>query len=445
MNKDKQIAGFSKLSKTEKIHWLAQNFLYNNPINVAKEFASYWHDSIEEQKVFDGFSENTITNFFLPFGVAPNFKINDKLYAVPMVTEESSVVAAAANAAKFWFDKGGFKAKVISTRKIGQVHFNYKGSFEKLKTFFPTLKSDLILGAKDITANMDKRGGGIVDIELIDLSDKLENYYQLRCSFETCDSMGANFINSVLERFGQLLVELIHENDLFTYSEKDVKIIMCILSNYTPDCLVHAEVSCTLEELGEIEGMPPEEFATKFVQAVKIAKIDPYRAATHNKGIMNGIDSVVLATGNDFRAIESCVHTYACKDGSYASLSDASIVNGVFKFWMTLPLALGTVGGLTALHPLAKKSLELLGKPSAQELMQITAVVGLAQNFAAVKSLTTTGIQQGHMKMHLSNIMMSLQATEEELARAKEYFNGKVISFGAARDYLNNLRKKAIG
>jgi len=444
MNNDKQIAGFSKLSKTEKIHWLAQNFLYNNPINVAKEFASYWHDSIEEQKIFDGFSENTITNFFLPFGVAPNFKINNKLYAVPMVTEESSVVAAAANAAKFWFDRGGFKAEVISTLKIGQVHFNYKGSFEKLKTFFPTLKSDLILGTRDITANMDKRGGGIVDIELIDLSDQLEHYYQLRCSFETCDSMGANFINSVLERFGQLLVELVQENDILSYHEKDIKIIMCILSNYTPDCLVHAEVSCAIDMLGEIEGMPAEEFATKFVQAVKIAKIDPYRAATHNKGIMNGIDSVVLATGNDFRAIEACVHTYACKSGTYSSLSDASIENGVFKFWMTLPLALGTVGGLTALHPLAKKSLELLGKPSAEELMKITAVVGLAQNFAAVKSLTTTGIQQGHMKMHLSNILMSLQATEEELENAKEYFNGKVISFGAARDYLNNLRKKAV-
>jgi len=160
---------------------------------------------------------------------------------------------------------------------------------------------------------------------------------------------------------------------------------------------------------------------------------------------MNGIDSVVLATGNDFRAVESCIHTYACRNGYYASLSDASVEDGIFKFWMTIPLALGTVGGLTALHPLAKKSLELLGKPSAAELMKITATVGLAQNFAAVKSLTTTGIQQGHMKMHLSNIMMSLQATEDELAKAKEYFNGKVISFGAAREYLNSLRKNAIG
>lgn len=445
MEENKQISGFSKLSKTEKIHWLAQNFLYNNPIAVAKEFASYWHDSIEEQKVFDGFSENTISNFYMPFGVAPNFKVNERIYAVPMVIEESSVVAAASNAAKFWMDKGGFKTTVLSTVKVGQVHFNYRGNKAKLLGFFPELKKQLIEGAKDITANMEKRGGGILDIELVDFSDVEENYFQLRCSFETCDSMGANFINSVLERFGILLQEKIGENDLFTYQEKDVKIIMCILSNFTPKCLVRAEVSCPLKDLGEFDGMPAEDFAQKFVQAVRIAKIDPYRATTHNKGIMNGIDSVVIATGNDFRAVEACIHTYACRNGSYASLSDAAIEDGVFKFWIDVPLALGTVGGLTSLHPLAKKSLELLGKPNAAELMMITAAVGLAQNFAAVKSLVTTGIQQGHMKMHLSNIMMSLHATEEELAKAKEYFKDKVVSFTAAREFLDAIRgKKAI-
>ena len=190
--------------------------------------------------------------------------------------------------------------------------------------------------------------------------------------------------------------------------------------------------------------MPAEDFANKFTQAVRIAKIDPYRATTHNKGIMNGIDSVVIATGNDFRAVESCAHTYAARNGSYASLSDAKVDGDMFHFWLDMPLALGTVGGLTSLHPLAKKSLELLGKPSASELMMIVASVGLAQNFAAVKSLVTTGIQQGHMKMHLSNIMMSLHATEEELATAREYFKDKVVSFTAAREYLAAIRKKAI-
>lgn len=443
MNEDKKISGFSKLTKTEKIHWLAQNFLYNNPIVVAKDFASFWHDNIEEQKLFDGFSENTITNFYLPFGIAPNFNINGKMYAVPMVTEESSVVAAAANSAKFWLDRGGFTAEVLNTVKIGQVHFNYKGSAEKLKNYFSTLKLDLIAGSKDLTANMEKRGGGILDIELLDMTDKLDNYFQLRCSFETCDSMGANFINSVLERFGQLLIELIGSNDLFTYQEKDIKIIMCILSNYTPDCVVRSTVQCPVKDLGVVDGMPAEEFAEKFLQAVKIAVIDPYRAATHNKGIMNGIDSVIIATGNDFRAVESCAHAYASKSGSYSSLSDASIEDGIFKFWIEVPLALGTVGGLTALHPLAKKSMELLGMPNAPELMKITASVGLAQNFGAVKALTTSGIQQGHMKMHLSNIMMSLQASEEELNKAKEYFKDKVISFNAAREFLTSIRNRA--
>jgi hydroxymethylglutaryl-CoA reductase len=159
---------------------------------------------------------------------------------------------------------------------------------------------------------------------------------------------------------------------------------------------------------------------------------------------MNGIDSVVIATGNDFRAVESCVHTYASRFGSYASLSEAKIEGDTFHFWLDIPLALGTVGGLTSLHPLAKKSLELLGKPSASELMMIVASVGLAQNFAAVKSLVTTGIQQGHMKMHLSNIMMSLHATEEELVKAREYFKDKVVSFTAAREFLAAIRKKAI-
>jgi len=444
MEDNKKISGFSKLNKVEKIHWLAQNFLYNNPILVAKDFATYWHDSIEEQKVFDGFSENTISNFYLPFGVAPNFKINGKIYAVPMVTEESSVVAAASNAAKYWMDRGGFKATILSTEKIGQVHFNYKGSSEKLFNYFPTLKHELIEGAKDITVNMEKRGGGILDLELIDFTAVEENYFQLRVSFETCDSMGANFINSVLERYGLLLEEKISENDLFTYQEKEVKVIMCILSNYTPNCLVRAEVSCLIKDLGSFDGMPAEDFANKFTQAVRIAKIDPYRATTHNKGIMNGIDSVVIATGNDFRAVESCVHTYASRLGSYASLSEAKIEGDTFHFWLDIPLALGTVGGLTSLHPLAKKSLELLGKPSASELMMIVASVGLAQNFAAVKSLVTTGIQQGHMKMHLSNIMMSLHATEEELVKAREYFKDKVVSFTAAREFLAAIRKKAI-
>lgn len=442
MQEGKKISGFSKLSKTEKIQWLAQNFLYSNPIEVVKDFASFWHDNIEEQKVFEGFSENTVSNFHMPFGIAPNFLINGKDYAVPMVTEESSVVAACANAAKFWYEKGGFKAEVLNSVKLGHVHFKYNGNHEKLEKFFPHLRIALIEGVQPITKNMENRGGGVSKIELVDLTAQELGLYQLKCSFETVDSMGANFINSCLEAFAQILVDEIQLSPNFSIKEKDVKIIMSILSNFTPDCVVRAELSCKIAELGYFNdgAMKPEEFAEKFATAVRIAEIDPYRATTHNKGIMNGIDAVVIATGNDFRAVEACAHTYASKDGQYKSLTHCSIENDIFRFYIQIPLALGTVGGLTGLHPLAKKSMELMGNPKAHELMMIVACVGLAQNFAALKSLTTTGIQAGHMKMHLNNILSHFHATEEEIDEALVYFKDRVVSFSAVREYLHLLR-----
>ncbi|MFN8277843.1 MAG: hydroxymethylglutaryl-CoA reductase, degradative [Chitinophagales bacterium] len=441
--KEQIIAGFSKLSKRDKIKWVAKNFLYANPIDIMNEFAGFWHDNIEAQKLLDGFSENTLTNFPVPFGIAPNFMINGKVFAVPMVTEESSVVAAASNAAKFWLTRGGFKATVISTVKLGQVHFIYRGDKEKLKAFFNEIKPDLILGVKQITAKMDARGGGVLDLELLDFTSVESDYFQLRASFETVDSMGANFINSCLEEFGSILSEKIAGDARFTLQEKEVEVVMCILSNFTPDCVVRCEVSCPIAELGTFEDgkMSASDFAEKFQRAVRIAIIDPYRATTHNKGIMNGVDAVVIATGNDFRAVEACAHTYACKDGRYKSLSDCTIEGQQFTFSLTLPIAIGTVGGLTSLHPLAKRSLELLGNPSAKQLMEIIAAVGLAQNFAAVRSLTTTGIQKGHMKMHLTNILAGFQATEDEMEKAKLYFADRTVSVSGVREYLEQLRK----
>ncbi len=442
-SEEKEIAGFSKLTKRDKIAWIAKNFLYANPVEVVKEFAEYWHDNVEAQKLLDGFSENTLTNFPVPFGIAPNFKINDQIYAVPMVIEESSVVAAASNAAKFWLNRGGFKAEVLSTKKVGQVHFIYKGDGEKLKSFFTQIKNELKAGVKHITTKMEERGGGIVDMELIDFTATEPDYYQLRAYFETVDSMGANFINSCLEEFGQQLEAKIAASDLFNVTEKVIEIVMCILSNYTPDCLVRAEVSCPVDDLGTFDNgnMSAAEFAAKFERAVRIARIDPYRATTHNKGIMNGIDAVVLATGNDFRAVEACAHTYAAHDGTYRSLSECEVKDGVFRFWLNFPIAIGTVGGLTSLHPLAKRSLELLGNPNAKQLMEIIACVGLAQNFAAVRSLTTTGIQAGHMKMHLTNILASMKANDDEVVKAKKYFEDKTVSVSAVREFLKGLRK----
>jgi len=216
---------------------------------------------------------------------------------------------------------------------------------------------------------------------------------------------------------------------------------MSILSNYVPNCLVRAEVSCSIDQLSESAAIDSTEFAQKFATAVKIAEIEPYRAVTHNKGIMNGIDAVVVATGNDFRAVEAGVHAYASRSGRYSSLSHVKIENGVFTFWMDVPLALGTVGGLTSLHPLVKFSMELLQKPSAEELMQIVAAAGLAQNFAALRSLTTTGIQQGHMKMHIHNILNQFQATKEEKEKVIVYFKDTTVSHSLVVDYLEKIRK----
>jgi hydroxymethylglutaryl-CoA reductase len=434
----KTINGFSKLTKEQKINWLGEHFT-ENPESFSLELASWQHADAAVQRVIDGFTENAIANFALPFSIAPNFLINGKTYAVPMVIEESSVVAAASSAAKFWQERGGFHAEVLGTVKLGQVHFRWPGDAQRLRQIFPELKPLLLAAASDLTENMENRGGGVLDIELIDFEAVEPNYYQLRASFETCDSMGANFVNSVLERYADTLEDFFTKHPTLSDTERDVEVIMSILSNYTPNCVVRAWVECPIaafSDLARSQGMDAATLAERFAMAVRIAQIDPYRATTHNKGIYNGIDAVVLATGNDFRAIEACGHTYASRDGQYRSLSTCSVANGMFRFELEIPLAMGTVGGLTALHPLARRSLELLGHPSAEELMCITAAVGLAQNFGAVRSLITTGIQQGHMKMHLTNILNHLGASEEEAAAAQFYFQNQTVSFSAARAFL---------
>lgn len=434
------VSGFSKLSKEEKIEWIANHY-FSEPNEAISILKNYWNSDGKLQKLHDEFIENTITNFYLPLGVAPNFLINGRFYTVPMAIEESSVVAAAAKAAKFWSERGGFKATVLNTEKIGQVHFIYKGETSKLEQFFSTTKDKFFEETETITKNMQKRGGGILDIVLKDKTDLLPNYFQLHATFETKDSMGANFINSCLEQFAKTLKKEALAFELFSEEEKNIQVVMSILSNYVPNCIVRAEVSCKVEELNENKNSNPQDFAEKFVRAVQIAEVEPYRAVTHNKGIMNGIDAVVLATGNDFRAVEAGIHAYASKSGKYSSLSHAKIENGIFYFWIEIPLALGTVGGLTSLHPLVKLALEMLEKPSAKELMQIVAVAGLAQNFAALRSLTTNGIQEGHMKMHLGNIINQLEASDSERISILKHFEKNTVTHAAVVEYVNNLRK----
>ncbi|NUM31635.1 MAG: hydroxymethylglutaryl-CoA reductase, degradative [Bacteroidetes bacterium] len=435
--KKNPVEGFSKYSKSAKLEWIIFNYFQNseNSLNLLK---SYWHNDAEIQKLHDEFIENSLTNFYIPYGIAPNFLINNKLHCIPLAIEESSVVAASAKSANFWLNRGGFNSTVISTEKIGHIHFLWEGSdFYELQLFFNNTKSKLLQVTEQITAKMRARGGGITDLKLVNKTDIEPNYYQLEATFETCDSMGANFINTVLEEISKKLKLEIFESNL---SSKNITVIMCILSNYSPRCLVKSEVQCEIKSLNFNKEINPNEFASKFKTAVRIAEIEPYRAVTHNKGIMNGIDAVAIATGNDFRAIEACAHAFASRNGKYSSLTHVDITDGMFKFWIEIPLSVGTVGGITSLHPMVKFSHHLLGNPGATQLMCIIAAAGLAQNFSALRSLVTSGIQKGHMKMHLLNILNQLEATEDEKAQIVEYFKDKVPTHYAAVEAFCKVR-----
>ena len=250
--------------------------------------------------------------------------------------------------------------------------------------------------------------------------------------------MGANFINSGLEEFAETFYKSVIKFNHQELKQKDIEIIMSILSNFVPKCLVKSSVSYRVSELNKLE---PEtkNFAEKIVKAIEIANIDIHRAVTHNKGIMNGIDAVAIATGNDFRAIEAGAHAYA-SDGKYKSLSKAFIKNDIFYFELKLPLAVGTVGGVTNLHPLVKLALEILENPNSKELMNIIARVGLAQNFGALRSLVTSGIQKGHMKMHLTNLLNKHNASEKEKEGALIYFKDKIVSSSSVENFIKKIR-----
>ena len=437
MNKINITSGFSRLDKDQKIELVSSQTtdpdLFSNTLH-----ASLHRDPIV-QKLYDEFSENTLGNYFFPYGVAPNFLINGKMYMVPMVIEESSVVAAASGAAKFWAARGGFHSEIIGIEKIGQVHFTWNGGFELLNRFFPEIRLLMLRNTEQTTTNMVKRGGGILNIELVDMTDKIPDYYQLKATFDTRDSMGANFINSCLEEFAETLREFVSSNvELCT---SNLQVIMSILSNYTPGCLVHTWVEGAIKDGHNYDDFYTDrEFVQRFETGVQIAQVDRYRATTHNKGIYNGIDAVVLATGNDFRAVEACGHAYASRNGHYSSLSKVEISGNTFRFSLEVPMALGTVGGLTDLHPLAKLSLQLLGNPDASQLMMIASAAGLANNFSAVKSLVTKGIQKGHMKMHLLNILNVYKATDDEKIYAVEYFKHEKVSHSSVSIFLESIR-----
>ncbi len=433
------IKGFSKLSAQQKLQLAAGKCPDPNAATLL--FKSFRHPDQAIQKILSGISENTISNYPLPYNVAPNFLINGKEYIIPMVTEESSVVAAASSAARFWYERGGFNAKVSGTVKNGHVHFLYRGDSNRLKRAMPDMRGFLQQYAGRITKNMEERGGGIRNMVLNDRTNIMSHYFQLHVTFDTKDAMGANFINSCLEELSAGIKAYL--SDTPGFNTHDFELLMAILSNYNDQCLAEVSVSCSVDALEQAAaGLTAKEFARRFIMAVNIAQADVYRATTHNKGIMNGVDAVIIATGNDFRAIEAGAHAYAARTGQYRSLSTATLHDNLFTFSLEMPMTVGTTGGLTRLHPLAACSLEILGNPDAGELMIIAASAGLANNFAAIRSLTTTGIQSGHMQMHLSNIIMQLNASQQEATHIQSHFSDKKVSYQAVADYLRQLRKK---
>lgn len=434
------IKGFSRLSKAEKIEYLIKYSIESKSAKVLTELS---HCNDEINQLIEGFSENVLSNYLFPYSVAPNFLIDQEEYIVPMVTEESSVVAAAAKSTAFWYSRGGFKTEIIGTLKNGQVHLMFNGDKTLLFKQFETWKSQLYNSVFHIDAKMQQRGGGIKDIQLLDKTGELENYYQIDVSFDTCNAMGANYMNSCLEGIGGKINELVKNTTELKYNFFEV--VMSILSNYSPHNAVKVYVECPIYQLEEPKcGMHPADFARKFKEAVDIALVDVSRAVTHNKGLYNGVDAVAIATGNDWRAIEANGHAYAAREGKYRSLSKADISDGLFRFEATIPMQIGTIGGTTGLHPLAKLSMKILKDPSAVELMRIIGAAGLAQNFGAVKSLVTTGIQKGHMKMHLSNILATFYASKEEVKKALHYFSNKTISHSAVASFIGQIRQENV-
>jgi hydroxymethylglutaryl-CoA reductase len=431
------LTGFSKLNITEKINILKKSIPLND--QQVRLLTGVYGKESETSDIIENLSENYVTNYSLPFSIAPNFLINDKVYFVPMVTEESSVVAAVSSSAKFWFGIGGFKSEITGTKKSGQIYFAWNGNIENLQLRFPDLKEKLLFATLQLTAKMKKRGGGITSISIDSTFPEKREYHIINVEFETADSMGANLINSCLETMGSELVSFIEGN--YSGSESKAEVIMAILSNYTPGCIVECSAECDLKDLSKISGnQTPEQFAVKFAKAVQIAKDYIPRAVTHNKGIFNGVDAVLLATGNDFRAVEACGHAYAAREGKYTALTDVDIRENRFSLKLKMPLAVGTVGGATSVHPLAVLALQIMHNPKVEDLMHIVASAGLAANFSAVRSLITDGIQKGHMKLHLNNILVQLNTTSTEKSMAEDFFRNKQVSFSAVAEYIKSIR-----
>lgn len=356
----------------------------------------------------DNFIENQIATYDLPLGVALNFVIDGKEYVIPMATEEPSVIAAASNAGKITKASGGFKTTRKNSRMIGQIALSDLPDLEKAKSILEEHTEEIIATANRAHPSIVKRGGGVKDLELriieADLIEKTPGFLVIHLHIDTQEAMGANMVNTMSEAAGDYIEGLVDGN-----------ILMSILSNYATESLVKAEVKIKPEEL-QTQDISGEDVRDEIVKASQFAWADPYRAATNNKGIMNGIDAVVIASGNDWRAVEAGVHAHAARSRQYRSLTRWEVdAEGNLQGSLEIPLALGSVGGSISLHPGAQMTCHILDYEDVAELERVVVSVGLAQNFSAVKALVTEGIQRGHMGLQAKSLALNVGAEDEEV------------------------------
>lgn len=414
------VSGFYKLSLEKRREFVSQF------ANLNEEDRSIFTSCLDVATA-DRMIENVLGTFELPFGVAVNFLINGREYILPMVTEESSVVAAASNAAKIARIKGGFLATCSEPLMIGQLQLLHVTDVAASAQKILSHKEQLLQLANAQDKILVGLGGGAKDLEVRILDSPLGKMIVTHLIVDVRDAMGANAVNTMCEALAPMLQEL-----------SGGKMRLKILSNLADKRLVKATATFEKEKMGG------EEVVDAFLESYVLASIDPYRAATHNKGIMNGIDSLIIATGNDFRAIEAGAHAYAARNGRYTSLTTYhKNEHGDLVGEIELPLAVGVVGGAANMHPKAKLCRKILGIQNARQLAEIAASLGLAQNFAAVFALSTVGIQKGHMSLHAKNIavMAGAQGAEIEKLADQLVHDGKV-KLDYAKELLEKIRKK---
>ncbi|MBV7365599.1 hydroxymethylglutaryl-CoA reductase, degradative [Streptococcus vulneris] len=417
--------GFSKKSYQERLELLKAQALLSPERQESLE-----QDEQMSVTVADQLSENVVGTFSLPYSLVPEVLVNGQEHTVPYVTEEPSVVAAASYASKIIKRTGGFTAQVHERQMIGQVALYQVAEPDFAQEKIASKKAELLELANQAYPSIVKRGGGARDLHVEQIKGETD-FLVIYLHVDTQEAMGANMLNTMLEALKPVLEELCQGQSL-----------MGILSNYATDSLVTASCRIAFRYLSRQKDQG-REIAEKIALANQFAQADPYRAATHNKGIFNGIDAILIATGNDWRAIEAGAHAFASRDGRYQGLSQwtLDLEREELVGRMTLPMPVATKGGSIGLNPRVALSHELLGNPSAKELAQIIVSIGLAQNFAALKALVSTGIQQGHMKLQAKSLALLAGASESEVAPLVErLIADKTFNLETAQRYLENLR-----